>query len=308
MAANCYATGVSLPGVLGHTVVLGALGQLGTLISCSLCESGVAVTLVDTKPQNVGKLNGIAFMQSDVARMTPELRAAISSADCVCVCLPEKTTLQVVQSLTAAMRDGCLWLDTLSVKTGIMRATEMAGGRLEVLSLNPLFAPAMGWVGGAVAAVEASPGPKSAFVKELLLSWGARLEVISAEEHDRLTAVIQVATHAAVLAFGATLLNLEFDLESVLRLATPPHRLLLTLLHRMTTQSAEVYWDIQAYHPLGAKVRQEMINALRDLDKDASWLEPKRLLDTLSQLTTLFEPKSELFSEWAKRVFVLTGK
>ena len=43
-------------------------------------------------------------------------------------------------------------------------------------------------------------------------SWGAHLVPIGAAEHDRLTAAIQVATHAAVLAFGHCLVKLNFEI------------------------------------------------------------------------------------------------
>jgi 4-amino-4-deoxyprephenate dehydrogenase len=293
--------------MLRNAVVLGGLGQAGTLLSQSLRDSGVAVKVVDARPRTPNDSTGMAFLRSDVAGFAPELRSAIASSECVCVCLPEKITLLMASRLAAAMPAGSLWLDTLSVKSDVVRAIGAQSGRVQALSINPMFAPAMGWAGNTVAVVGVFPGPKSEYLKELLRTWGARLEEVGAEEHDRLTAAIQVATHAAVLSFGAALLNLNFDLERALRLSTPPHRLLLTLLHRMTTQSAEVYWDIQAYHPLGGPVRKELIGALQRLEEDAGKDEPGRFVEMFSQLRTLFETRDELFKGWAKQAFALRG-
>ena len=286
-------------------VILGGLGQAGTLISRSLRDSGIGVTLVDARSQITNEAHGMAFLQSDVAVFEPELKTAIASSECVCVCLPEKITMRIASRLAAAMPDESLWIDTLSVKSSVVHAIEAQTGRVQVLSINPMFAPAMGWAGGAVAMVEASAGSKSAFFKELLRAWGARLEVVGAEEHDRLTASIQVATHAAVLSFGAALLNLNIDLESALRLSTPPHRLLLTLLHRMTTQSAEVYWDIQAYHPLAGRVREKLVSALERLEQDVERDDARRFVEMFSRLGALFETRDELFKGWAKSAFAL---
>ena len=243
--------------MLRNAVVLGGLGQMGTLISRSLSESGIGVTSVDARGRAPEDISSLTFVHSDVAVLGRELKLAIASADCVCVCLPEKITLQIASSLAEAMPEGSLWVDSLSVKSGVVRAIEMQSDRIQVLSINPMFAPVMGWVGHAVAVVEVSSGAKSEFFKQLLRAWGARLEVVGAEEHDNLTAAIQVATHAAIISFGAVLLSSNYDLEKALRLSTPPHRLMLTLLDRMTTQSAEVYWDIQAYHPQGSLVRKQ---------------------------------------------------
>jgi prephenate dehydrogenase len=193
--------------MLKNAIVLGSLGQMGMLISRSLRESGIMVTQVDARPRN--NVDGMPFLQSDVAAFESSLRTVIASADCLCVCLPETAALASASRLAEVMPSGSLWVDTLSVESGIVRALEPEAGRLQVLSINPMFAPVMGWAGGAVAVIDAAAGPKSAFFQKLLSLWGARLEVTGTEEHDRLTAAIQVATHAAVLSFGVTLLNLK---------------------------------------------------------------------------------------------------
>jgi prephenate dehydrogenase len=278
---------------------------MGMLLCRSLRDSGIPVTLIDSRPHTTEDLDGVTFVQSDIAEFQPALNTVIASSACVCVCLPEKITLQVVSRLTEMMADGSLWVDTLSVKSGIVRALQEQPGRFQSLSINPMFAPVMGWRGGAVAVIEVVAGPKSVFLRQLLHTWGARLETISAEEHDHLTAVIQVATHAAVLSFGGALLHLNFDLERALRLATPPHRLLLTLLHRMTTQNAGVYWDIQACHPLGERVRKELIGVLQRIQTDAGKQESSEIIEIFFRFRKLFEGRDELLMDWARYVFAL---
>jgi prephenate dehydrogenase len=210
-----------------------------------------------------------------------------------------------VSHLAAAIREGSLWVDTLSVKTDIVTLIEKHAGALEMLSLNPMFAPVMGWHGRPVAAVEPVPGPKTAFFKRLLGTWGARVEEVSAQEHDRLTGVIQVATHAAVYCFGAAALQPGFDLEKALRLSTPPYRVLLTLLHRMTTQSPDVYWDIQTHHPLAGPVRQLLLRTLEDLQRDAAKDNSARFKATIEALSLLLKPRAGTFSQWSEQALTL---
>jgi len=293
--------------MLGKAVVIGGLGQMGTLVCGSLDSSGIVVTAVDMQANKAAtNWSAVEFVQSDVSALGSDLRSAIASADCVWVCLPEKITLQIASGLAGAMPDGCLWVDTLSVKADIVGAIKKELGRIEALSINPMFAPRMGWGGNPVAVVEVLTGQKSAVLKDLMMTWGAHLEVVTAEEHDRLTAGIQVATHAAVLAFGAALLHLQVDVEKTLRTSTPLFRLLLTLLHRMTTQSSDVYWDIQAYHPLGSEVREEMMSALERLEQDAGTLDARKFGEMFSKLASLLESRDGLLQKWATRAFEMT--
>jgi 4-amino-4-deoxyprephenate dehydrogenase len=291
--------------MLTNAVVLGGLGQAGMLLAESLQNSGIPVTLVDAREPDDRQFDGPAFLKSDVGECGPDLRSLLASSDCVCVCLPEKVALRAASHLAAAMREGSLWVDTLSVKTDIVGLIERYAGTLEVLSINPMFAPVMGWRGGSVAAVEPVPGPKTAFFKGLLCTWGARVEKISAQEHDRLTGMIQVATHAAVYCFGAATLQSGFDLEKALRLATPPFRVLLTLLYRMTTQSPDVYWDIQAHHPLARSVRQGLLRTLEDLQHDATKDNSAKFKATIEHLKLLFEAQAGTFSQWAVQALTL---
>jgi prephenate dehydrogenase len=206
------------------------------------------------------------YIQADVSNLSRELERAIYKSDCLCLCLPEQIALDSAPHLAAAMPDGALWVDTLSVKEPITNALGAHRQRLEILSINPMFAPALGWIGRPVAVVDQGlPGPKAQFFKDLLAEWGASVETVTAEQHDRLTAALQAATHAATLAFGSALLSLNYDVKAALRLATPPHRILLGLLYRIACQNAEVYWDIQAYHPQAAEVRRELVTALDDI-------------------------------------------
>jgi prephenate dehydrogenase len=248
-----------------NATIFGGSGQMGSLFSGSFLNSGIRVTSVDLYPPSHEHANQ-AYIVADVTRCEPELEKAIHGSDCVCICLPEQITIDAAPHLVSAMSAGALWVDTLSVKGPIMYLLATHARDIEILSINPMFAPALGWARNSVAVVESgSAGPKADHLKQLLKQWGVSVQNVTADQHDRLTTALQVATHAAALAFGATLLNLNYDVEAALKLATPPHRILLGLLYRIISQNPEVYWDIQAHHPHAAQTRQRMSASLGEL-------------------------------------------
>jgi 4-amino-4-deoxyprephenate dehydrogenase len=288
--------------MLKNATILGGSGQAGSLLIRSLLATGVEVIEVDLHPPP-GNHSGGKYFEADVTRGGPEFEKVISRSDCVCVCLPEQIALHSASRVAGAMRDGSLWVDTLSVKGPIARALEAHGGRLEILSINPMFAPALGWPGHAVALVKAGrSGDKGRYFKELLEQWGASVHAVSAEQHDRVTAALQVATHAAVLAFGSVLLQLDYDVKAALELATPPHRLLLALLYRMISQNPEVYWDIQAYHPHAADVREQMISSLASLQTMAERGDVEGFKRLFEDLRNLLNPREEILAGLTKHL------
>lgn len=290
---------------LATFVVLGGLGDVGALFARSLAAGGMAVAVVDRRPCPAGAAG--RFLHADATGDDEALRRLISAADCVIACLPAGAALAAVDPVVGAMRSGALWIDTLSVKTEICRALRGHRDDIEILSINPLFAPALGWRGNPVAAVELTAGPRSASMIGILASWGARIGRASAGDHDALTAAVQVATHAAVLAFGSVLLELGYEAELGFRLGTPPHRLLLALLSRIVNANPAVYWEIQRQHPQGEDVRQAMARALAALSAAAREPAPDGLRRQLAEIARLLAPEQGPLRELGDRIVALAA-
>ena len=271
---------------ISTAIVLGGLGQAGSLIAGALTHAGAEVVLVDVLPRPEA-VAAASYIQADVTRPDDDLLRAIADTDCIAMCLPEDAALRAAPAILTAMARGALWIDTLSVKQNICGLLRRYKEKLELVSINPMFAPALGFDGNSVAFVEISGGPKSEEFARTLRSLGAIVEMLTPETHDRLTAAIQVATHAAILSFGAALLELDYDIEKGSAIATPPHRMLLSLLQRMSTANPEVYWDIQHHHPFAASVRESLSRALKTLDAAAREDSPREFQELFERLRLL---------------------
>src|SRR5690242_18993333 len=112
-----------------------------------------------------------------------------------------------------------------------------------------MFAPALGFPGRPVLAVELAGGPRSRALLALVESWGARVLAVGADEHDALAAALQVLPHAALLALGGALERLGVELEALLPVAPPPFVALVALLARIASGAPETYWDVQDANP-----------------------------------------------------------
>lgn len=286
---------------LSNAVVLGGAGQVGELFARALARAGAGVLLVDLLPEPETAAAG-RYLQADITRPGEDLRREIAGADCVVVSLPERVALASAAPVLGAMSGGALWVDVLSVKQDICRILKGYGDRLEAVSVHPLFAPALGFAGQPVAFVEISGGPKSRDFARMLRSEGASVEAVTPEEHDRLTAAIQVATHAAVLAFGAALRELAYDARRALALATPPHRTLLALLHRVLAANPEVYWDIQHYHPQADAVRRSLTRSLGALASASAADSPEDFRELCETIRPLLAPVRDALSETSDRI------
>jgi prephenate dehydrogenase len=230
-----------------------------------LLSAGADVVVVDVAAPPAGVAPPWAYVPGDVCVMDAAVVAELRRADIVVLAVPEGAALAAVPALARELRPGALLVDTLSVKTGIVAALAALAAHLEAVSLNPMFAPALGFDGRAVAAVVVHDGPRARALLDAVARRGARVAEVGADEHDRLAAVTQALTHAAVLAFGLALDEMGVAVEDLRALATPPHLALLALLARVASGEPDTYWEVQASNPHARHARTALSAGLAAL-------------------------------------------
>ena len=243
---------------MSRCVIAGG-GAVGRLFADLLSAAGGDVLVVD-------RAAGPGQVVGDITAGGPGLAAELAAADVVVLAVPEPVALAALAPVAAAMTPGALLVDTLSVKSRYAAAVSDLPADVEVLSLNPMFAPALGFDGRPVAAVELRDGPRTQALIRLLSAAGARVVPVAADRHDRLAAATQALTHATVLAFGAALAALDVTAEELAALAPPPHATLLALLARIAGGTPEVYWDVQSANPFAQHARAALCTAVSTVD------------------------------------------
>lgn len=157
------------------------------------------------------------------------------------------------------MKPGALFTDVLSVKSGICESYEALKDKfphVELISVHPMFAPAAGWEQQNCAVIQIRAGDMSREFCRLVETWGSTMVLMeSGKEHDRVTAAVQNATHAALLTFGLCLKKLGYDADMAHKMSTPPHRHMFSCIQRMAhINEPDTYWDIQTDNPNAEEV------------------------------------------------------
>ena len=119
-----------------------------------------------------------------------------------------------------------------------------------------MFAPALGFAGHAVLAVELAPGPALARAARAAARARARRDARrrgGARPRDGRAAGRDARRRAR--ASGSRSRELDADLDALLPVAPPPFLALLALLARIASGSPETYADIQRANPFAAEAR-----------------------------------------------------
>jgi prephenate dehydrogenase len=286
-------------------VVAGGAGAVGGLVVELLRGEGAEVLAVDLAAPPADGAQDCAYARGDISAMDARLEAEIARADIVVLAVPEQAAARALPTVACQLPPGALLVDTLSVKTGIVMALGACAEHLEAVSLNPMFAPALGLDGRAVAAVVVHDGPRARALLDAVGRRGGRVVEVGADEHDRITAVTQALTHAAVLAFGLALDELDVSVEDLGRVATPPHLTLMALLARITSGGPQTYWAVQAGNPHARRARAALAGGLDMVAEAADQGTGSDFAEILERAHDRLGPHSEAYARICEELFVV---
>lgn len=209
---------------LRPVVIVGGGGQMGRLFEKMLTLSGYQVRILE---------------KEDWA----QAEAMVSDAGMVIVSVPIHVTEEIIAKLPPLPKD-CILIDLASVKNGPLQAM-LAAHQGPVLGLHPMFGPDSGSLAKQVVVYCDGRQPEAyQWFLEQIQVWGARLQRISAVEHDQNMAFIQALRHFATFAYGLHLAEENVQLEQLLSLSSPIYRLELAMVGRLFAQDPQLYADI----------------------------------------------------------------
>lgn len=286
-------------------VVAGGAGAVGGLVVDLLLGAGADVFVVDVAAPSAERSQVCACARADVCAMDAWLVAELRRADVVVLAVPEPVALAALPALARELRPGALLVDTLSVKTGIVAALRAHATHLEAVSLNPMFGPDLGFKDRAVAAVVVRSGPQTRALLEAVRRRGGHVVRLGADEHDRVAAVTQALTHAAVIAFGLALEELGVAVGDVGTVATPPHLTLLALLARIASGEPETYWSVQADNPYAHRARAALATGLATLADTADHGTAGDFAEILERAHKRLSPGCHAYVRMCEELFVV---
>lgn len=246
-------------------LIVGGTGETGSWFARYFRDRGLNVTVWGPS----GKTEVAKEMN---VRYADDLRAEAGNSDAVMVSVPIDKTVQVIRELAPYLQPGSVIMDVTSLKSAPVRAMEeYAPEGVEVLGTHPMFGPTMPALRGQTIILTPVPNRSQnwlSYFRSLFEADGAHIEVVDAEEHDRIMAVVQALTHFAYIGIGAALRALDFDVSRSRRFMSPVYEIMLDFVGRILDQNPELYASIQR-NPMAATVRQTFIAECMRLSEKA---------------------------------------
>ncbi len=236
-------------------LILGGTGETGSWFARYFKQKGFDVAIWGPSGKvDVALLLGVRYAH--------DMKKEVERSDVVLVSVIIEQTEKVIRDVAPLMHPGSLIMDVTSVKTGPVKAMKTYAPKgVEVLGTHPMFGPTMKSLLGQTIIFTPVPGKTGKWLepmKSLFESDGARIEIIDAEEHDEIMAVVQALTHFAIIGIGSALYALDFDVERSRRFMSPVYEILIDFVGRILDQKPELYASIQK-NPKAMAARQTFV-------------------------------------------------
>jgi chorismate mutase/prephenate dehydrogenase len=236
---------------LRRIVVVGGKGQLGRLFVQMFRLSGYQVEILE---------------KDDWARAD----TLLADASVVLVAVPIDISCQIIDQLNHLPAD-CLLVDITSIKQKPLQHM-LAAHAGPVLGLHPMFGPDVASLAKQViVCCDGRGADQYQWLLEQMQIWGARLQSVTAKEHDDAMSFIQALRHFTTYAYGFHLFEEKADIKCLLALSSPIYRLELAMVGRLFAQDPVLYADIilssEQNLQLIRRYHQRMGDAIQRLEK-----------------------------------------
>jgi prephenate dehydrogenase len=236
--------------------VIGASGGMGSFFARYFLERGDEVRGSDPSGARGGTAGVAAFGTN---------AEAVKGCEVTVIAVPIDSTVKVAKELVGKLRPGSTLVEISSVKTQTLPALrKLVGRRVSLLSIHPLFGPALESTKGMKVAVIAgkrkADGPEAALAARLFPE--ARIIPMSLQEHDKSMAVVLSLTHILNVVYAGTASRFLTP-EEFMRVSTPNSSMQLTLAEAVLAQDARLSFAIQAGNPYSKAVARAASRELR---------------------------------------------
>lgn len=240
---------------MASILILGGTGETGSWFARYFKEKGYDVAVW-------GPSGRVEVAERLGVRFAHDMMAEVERSDIVLVSVTIEKTVEIISQVAPRMHPGSLIMDVTSIKSEPVRAMKRYAPKgVEVLGTHPMFGPTMPALCGQTIILTPA-GDKTgrwlSVISSLFQADGARVEILEAEEHDEIMAVVQALTHFAYIGIGAAIKALEFDVERSRRFMSPVYEIMIDFVGRILGQNPELYASIQK-NPRAVAVRETFV-------------------------------------------------
>jgi prephenate dehydrogenase len=265
--------------------VIGGGGRMGSWFCRFAISEGLNVIVAD---KDAAKLKALPV--SPHLETTTDNHEAVNRARIVLVSVPLDVFESVIQDIAPHIKPGSIVMDGSSIKVRTVAVMRKYIKDCIIIGAHPLFGPNIETIKGQNFIFTPTSDKETAMARELVgyvENCGAKVTLMTPEEHDKMMAVVQGFSHFTAIAAADALARLG-DLKEMKTAATTTFNIFLNYIESVIGDDPELYTAIQMEHPEMPEIYEKLTQSI---DKFAGYVKEK---DTHSFVKRMRELKKFL--------------
>ena len=228
-----------------RVAIIGGSGKMGRWLADFLLREGKEVVITGRNEKKL--LDAKQQLGVEVATNAE----AVKHADVVLVSVPIDNFESVIEEVSHYIRPEQVVMDITSIKVFPVEVMHRHIKTSLVLGMHPMFGPgAKGIAGQNFVLTPTNDGERTLAqkVRQYLVDRGARVALMTPQEHDEMMAIILGLSHFIAIVSADTLINLD-KFEMTRAIGGTSYRVLLTLVESVVSEDPEFYASLQMSLP-----------------------------------------------------------
>lgn len=267
-----------------EVIVIGGQGQLGSIFVDLFKRSDYTVHIIEKDDWDY----------SD---------QILAKASLVIVAVPIRLTAMVIQRLQH-LSDDCILADVTSIKESpLFEMMKVHNG--PVVGLHPMFGPDVaGLIKQTIITCEGRGSEQYQWLLEQFKVWGATVYPVSAFEHDKAMAMVQVMRHFSTIAYGYHLMTEGANLAQLVDMSSPIYRLELIMVGRLFAQDPVLYSDIIFANSDNIAMMKRFAYRFLELLEDVEMGDKEAFVTMFNQVADWFGDYADIFMKESKAMLL----
>lgn len=225
--------------------IIGGAGKMGRWFARFLLDEGHQIVIsgrTEAKLREASKKLGVSIASS---------ADAVKGADVVVLSVPIDSFESIVKEISPHVRSGQIVVDVASIKEMPVNVMHRHLKTKQVLGVHPLFGPGARSVSNQNFILTPTSDEENALAqkaKDYLESRGARVTLMTPQEHDRKMAVVLGLAHFIAIVSADALLSAD-EIKNTEPIGGITYKVLVTLVESVLTEDPDLYASLQMNLP-----------------------------------------------------------
>lgn len=238
---------------------------------------------------------------------------SVKNADIVIFAVPIAFMEKTIEQVAPNIKKWSVVVDICSIKIWPSLALKKFSPEwVLVIPAHPMFWPYVSTIAWQIFVLtpenEVKKDFRYKFLKNFLEKSWAKVIEETAENHDKMMAVVQWLTHFDMFVFWDVVKKLWFDIEKSMDFVSPIYKIMISSVARYVWQNPKLYWDIQMFNSKVLEIHDVFMESTKEFNEIVKNKDENSFIQKIQKTKKFFWKNTDKWQKYTDKIIYLIWK